>query len=197
MGMPLYLERFDDASAHLLAELKRADADGDQPIAQGEVSAADDINDPALILAAETASLRQTLDDLQSDIRAFKEKCIAAVTAEYANAAAAVLPTIAEHGFAAEISQATLRIALLSRIASASLSVNPVHHDRLVELLACIEPETTLEIRGDETYSTSDASLTWDGGGAEFDLGALTETALRVLERQLENTVKRIGKNDH
>lgn len=170
------LEQFADAT--LLGDIGAEPVDPQAAYLEG--FAAGEAAALARLAEAERAFVdaAQSLDD---SLRALKPSSERALAEALQTVIAALLPTLAERGFAAEAAGAVARAFAGKTLPKAIIVAHPDQVEALAGALSAAPGAPTFDIQADESAPAASARILCGKGGLDFDLNAATEACLAAL----------------
>lgn len=161
--------------------------------------AEDDVEEDAAVQAAaeETAArlrIEERLETLARNISALasqtadhRQMAIETVARSVEPALKALLPSLADCGFAVELADAVTGI-VSDRGCDATLLVSSEDHDRIVAALDATGHGGQIEISALSSTDPGTATLVWPDGGACFEKEKLVQAAMRLVDGYLQQT---------
>jgi hypothetical protein len=121
----------------------------------------------------------QSLDDALKALKPSSERALAEALQAVLGA---LLPTLAEKGFATEAAGAVARAFAGKTTATATIVAHPSQVEALAAALSAAPRVPAFEIQADENAPSASARVLCGKGGLDFDLNAATEACLSALE---------------
>lgn len=134
--------------------------------------------DPLVAIAKAISMLAADGERLRCEIRN-EFACV------FARAAESVLPTLADTGFAGELTRATIALCERSPHQALTLAIAPEIIAEMRQRLEASDVDLTIELVADAAIAPGRAELRWQGGGANFDSGRLVETAITLMKSRI------------
>lgn len=188
MSGVLSLERFDELRPS--GGLLDFGSESDDPVAaEVEVIEEPELTDSEetqeaceLALRAETLGrIEQALGDLLDSTRQSRRTTINLVAERTGKAVERLLPHLLDEAACTELAACVVAVIEKGQIAAAELSVAPEDYEVMIECIAALQSPLQLKVERAPDRRPGTAGLSWNLGGAEFDISDFLTPARQIL----------------
>lgn len=181
----LILERFETSAATALHTAPDAEAEEEARRAAAALDAETAIAEAAATATRQTA-LAEAINDLSGAIARSRAGAIQVICDDLGKLIAEALPSLLSTGFRQEIAAASFEILHATNLAGATLKVSPEDAEIIIAALSAHRPAEPIVVKPDPTMAAGQARLSWQQGGATFNIDAWTDQMRAHLAAQFQ-----------